>query len=98
MLISDFVRFFQTNFKKNANFQKKSTFNFFKNIFQKEIIILLQYKHEPLDLHLSLVSLNSVQDKKDLQIPVVKMSKKGDFENSKVQNYDFSSKLVRFFK
>ena len=54
----------------------------------------MQCKHEPLDFHLSLVSLNSVQDKKDLQIPVVKMSKKGDFENPKVPNRDFSTKSV----
>ena len=54
----------------------------------------MPYKHESMDFHLSLVSLNSVQDKKDLQIPVVKMSKKGDFENPKVPNYDFSTKSV----
>ena len=57
----------------------------------------MQYKHEPLDLHLSLISLNSVQNKKNLVkliIPVVKMSKKGDFENPKVPNHDFSTKSV----
>ena len=55
----------------------------------------MQYKHEPLDLHLSLVSLNAVQNKKNLVkliIPVVKMSKKGDFENPKVPNRNFSTK------
>ena len=47
----------------------------------------MQYKHEPLDLQLSLVSINSVQNKNNLvkfQYAVVEMSKKGDFENPKV--------------
>ena len=53
----------------------------------------MQYKHEPIDFHLSLVSLNSVQNKKKSgQIPLVKVSKKGDFENPKVPNCNFSTK------
>ena len=51
----------------------------------------MQYKHEPLDFHLSLISLNSVKIKKNSEL---KMSKKGDFENPKVQIHDFSTTSV----
>ena len=54
----------------------------------------MQYKLEPLDFHLSLVSLNSVEKKESGQIPVVKMSKKGDFDNPKVSNCNVSTKSV----
>ena len=43
---------------------------------------------------LSLASLNSVKKKESGNISVVKMSKKGDFENPKVPNHDFSTKSV----
>ena len=36
----------------------------------------------------------SSKQKESGQIPVVKMSKKGDFENPKVPNRDFSTKSV----
>ena len=43
----------------------------------------------------SLVLLNSVQKKKESgQVPLVKMSKKGDFESPKVPNRDFSTESV----
>ena len=54
----------------------------------------MQYKHEPLDFHLSLVSLKSAQKKEFGQISLVKISKKGDFENPKVPNRNFSNKSV----
>ena len=54
----------------------------------------MQYKNEPLDFHLSLISLNSVQKKLSGKISVVKMSKKGDFKNLKVPNHDLSTKSV----
>ena len=57
----------------------------------------MQYKHEPLDFRLSLVSINSVQNKNNMvkfQYAVVEMSKKGDFENPKVPNRNFSTKSV----
>ena len=54
----------------------------------------MQHKHEPLDFHLSLVSLKSVQKKRIWSNSISKMSKKGDFENPKVPNLDFSTKSV----
>ena len=57
----------------------------------------MQYKHEPLEFRLSLVSILSSKKKNNLvkfQYAVEDMSKKGDFENPKVPNHDFSTKSV----
>ena len=53
----------------------------------------MQYKHEPLDFHLSLISLNSVQ-KKIWKNFSSENEQKRDFENPKVPNHDFSTKSV----
>ena len=45
----------------------------------------MQHKHDSFDFYLSLVSLKSVKKKEVGQISLVKKSKKGDFENPKVQ-------------
>ena len=52
----------------------------------------MQYKHE-LPFKYSFTTFSSKQ-KESGQIPIVKMSKKGDFENPKVPNRDFSTKSV----
>ena len=54
----------------------------------------MHYKQEQIDFHLSLVLVNSVKQKESGQIPIVKMSKKGDFENPKVPNHGFSTRSV----
>ena len=56
----------------------------------------MQYKHEPLEFRLSLVSILSSKKNNlvKFQYAVVDMSKKGDFENPNVPNRDFSTKSV----
>ena len=72
-------------------FFKKDLKHFFKNCF-KYLSHLLQYEHK-LVFIFSFTKLSSKQ-KESGQIPIVKMSKKGDFENPKVLNRSFSTKSV----
>ena len=88
VLTPDLLRFFQKKNQKNVNFQKNQRFlNFFSKIlktsFLKEIIILfnLQELVNTVIQSLEFTKFSSKQ-KESGQIPVVKISKKGDFENT----------------
>ena len=54
----------------------------------------MQYKHEPMEPFKFLFTKFSSKQKESGKIPIVKMTKKGDFENPKVPNHDFSTKSV----
>ena len=53
----------------------------------------MQYGREPLQFYLDFSKLSS-KPKESGQIPVLKMSKKGDFKKPKVINRSFSTKSV----
>ena len=54
----------------------------------------MKHKHEPLDFHLSLILLKLVKKKRIWSNSISKNEQKGDFENAKVPNRNFSTKSV----